>query len=251
MQNAFARTTFVITAYLLMGASMASAQSTRTWVSQEIEGDDANPCSRSSPCRTFAGAIFKTNAGGEISVLTPGGYGAVTINKALTISGVGENASILGASVNGIVITAPAGEVVTLKNLVINGVNTGVVGIKVNSSANVIVDNVHVLGFNIGLEGNQGLTVVNNSRFTNNRSFGVISKGGPISVENSLITTNGVGVQADGSGIVRLTNTGIYNNATSMGCGGGTLATAGNNRLAGNVGGIVPVCTPTVAITVQ
>jgi hypothetical protein len=251
MQNLFARTTFAVAACLLMGVSVASAQATRTWVSGGLDGDDANPCSRTAPCKTFAGAIGKTQTNGEISVLSPGGYGSVTINKALTISGVGENASTIGALVNGIVITAPAGAVVTLKNLILNGVNTGLVGIKVNSSANVIVDNVHVLGFDIGIEGNQGLTVVNNSRVTNNRSFGVISKGGPISVENSLIATNSVGVQANGTGIVRLANTGIYNNATSMGCGGGTLASAANNRLAGNSGGIVPVCTPTVAITIQ
>jgi hypothetical protein len=248
MQNSFVRTMVVVAVGVFMGASAASAQTTRTFVSGV--GNDADPCSRTAPCRTFAGAQVNTAAGGEITVLDPGGYGAVAITKAITISGV-ENASILGAFSNGIVINTPAGEVVTLKNLVINGANTGLIGITILSSSNVILDNVHVLGFNIGIEANQGLTVVNNSRFTNNRQFGIISKGGPVSVENSLITTNGVGVQANGSGIVRLTNTGIYNNATSMGCGGGTLATAGNNRLAGNVGGIVPVCVPTVAITMQ
>jgi len=34
-------------------------------------GDDANPCSRTAPCKTFAGAISKTAAAGEINCLDP------------------------------------------------------------------------------------------------------------------------------------------------------------------------------------
>ena len=81
---------------MAVGASVASAQATRTWVSGV--GDDANPCSRTAPCKTFAGAISKTAAGGEISVLDPGGFGAVTITKSITLSGVGVNASILASN---------------------------------------------------------------------------------------------------------------------------------------------------------
>src|SRR5882672_8393711 len=66
-------------------ASLAQGQATRTWVSGV--GDDVNPCSRTAPCKTFAGAISKTAEGGEIDVLDPGGYGAVTITKAMTIDG--------------------------------------------------------------------------------------------------------------------------------------------------------------------
>jgi len=69
-------------------ATSAQAQATRTWVSGV--GDDANPCSRTAPCKTFAGAISKTAAGGEISVLDPGGFGAVTITKSITINGDGK-----------------------------------------------------------------------------------------------------------------------------------------------------------------
>src|SRR3982751_3731335 len=61
----------------------ASAQATRTWVSGV--GDDANPCSRTAPCKTFAGAISKTANGGEINCLDPGGFGGVTITKSITI----------------------------------------------------------------------------------------------------------------------------------------------------------------------
>jgi len=70
---------------LLLGSTLLNAQATRTWVSGV--GDDANPCSRTAPCKTFAGAISKTAEGGEINALDPGGYGAVTITKSITIDG--------------------------------------------------------------------------------------------------------------------------------------------------------------------
>ncbi len=73
--------------------AIAQAQASRTWVSGV--GDDANPCSRTAPCKTFAGAISKTAAGGEIDALDPGGFGAVTITKAITIDGGGSLASVL------------------------------------------------------------------------------------------------------------------------------------------------------------
>src|SRR5207245_11116206 len=89
-------------------ASMTQAQATRTWVSGT--GDDVNPCSRTAPCKTFAGAISKTAPGGEIDALDPAGYGALTITKAITIDGGGgQVASVLvQGPVNGIVVAAGA-----------------------------------------------------------------------------------------------------------------------------------------------
>src|SRR5260221_13453148 len=78
---------FKVLATVLLGVSLMSAQASRTWVSGV--GDDANPCSRTAPCKTFAGAISKTAAGGEIDALDPGGFGAVTITKAITLDGGG------------------------------------------------------------------------------------------------------------------------------------------------------------------
>src|SRR4051795_1752355 len=72
-----------VAAVVSLGAGAAQAQATRTWVSGV--GDDANPCSRTAPCKTFPGAISKTAAGGEINCLDPGGFGAVTITKSITI----------------------------------------------------------------------------------------------------------------------------------------------------------------------
>src|SRR5438128_3734579 len=102
-----------IAIFMLAFASMAQAQATRTWVSGV--GDDANPCSRTAPCKTFAGAISKTANGGEISVLDPGGFGAVTITKSITLNGGGgQVASVLVAGTNGIIIAARPNHVVTL-----------------------------------------------------------------------------------------------------------------------------------------
>src|SRR5437762_12810928 len=91
-------------------AASVQAQATRTWVSGV--GDDANPCSRTAPCKTYAGAISKTAAGGEISTLDPGGFGAVTITKSITINGDGTLAGILAAGTNGVIINAGVNDVV-------------------------------------------------------------------------------------------------------------------------------------------
>src|SRR5437588_7342631 len=93
-------------------ASMAQAQATRTWVSGV--GDDANPCSRTAPCKTFAGAISKTAPAGEISVLDPGGFGTLTIGKAITINGEGTLAGVLNASVPGFTINAATTDTVNI-----------------------------------------------------------------------------------------------------------------------------------------
>src|SRR5689334_2955216 len=102
MKKQLVRTTLALVACMFLGTTIASAQATRTWVSGV--GDDVNPCSRTAPCKTFAGAISKTATGGEISVLDPGGFGVLTITKSLTIVGTGQLGSITAANVNGIVI---------------------------------------------------------------------------------------------------------------------------------------------------
>src|ERR1700683_3520165 len=108
----------------LLFAAPASAQATRTWVSGV--GDDANPCSRTAPCKTFAGAISKTATGGEIDVLDPGGFGALTITKSITLDGGGgQVASILVSGSNGINVNA-AGGIIIIRNLRFNGIlNSG------------------------------------------------------------------------------------------------------------------------------
>src|SRR5437868_11795039 len=135
----------------LMCSTLANAQATRTWVSGV--GDDANPCSRTAPCKTFAGDISKTAPAGEISVLDPGGFGAVTITKSITIDGGGgQVASVLVLGTNGIVVQAGANDVVTLRNIRINGLagspTPGVNGIRFLSGAALHIEHCTIFGFN-------------------------------------------------------------------------------------------------------
>ena len=95
--------------------SLARAQATRTWVSGV--GNDANPCSRTSPCITWAGAFSKTVAAGEIDALDPGGFGAVTLNKSITLDGISGLSGILVSGTNAIVVNASASDVVIIRNL--------------------------------------------------------------------------------------------------------------------------------------
>src|SRR3954470_6852930 len=109
----------LVCAAVVFGAASLHAQATRTWVSGV--GDDVNPCSRTAPCKTFAGAISKTAEGGEIDALDPAGYGTVTIAKAITVDGgTGSGwASVLNSSTNGFNINVtvnPAASVVILRN---------------------------------------------------------------------------------------------------------------------------------------
>src|ERR1044072_6815437 len=103
----------------LFCSTLAQAQATRTWVSGV--GDDANPCSRTAPCKTFAGAISKTAAGGEINCLDPAGYGAVTITKSIAIDCHETIGGIFAASVNGVIINALSTDKIILRGLDING----------------------------------------------------------------------------------------------------------------------------------
>src|SRR5438309_11048407 len=116
--------TSIGTALLLTAAiGSAQAQATRTWVSGV--GDDVNPCSRTAPCKTFAGAISKTADGGEIDCVDPGGFGAVTITKGITIDGGGTFASILAAGTNGIIVNETTNtKTIIIRNLSINGAGT-------------------------------------------------------------------------------------------------------------------------------
>jgi len=147
--------TLAVATFVLALASLAQAQATRTWVSGV--GDDVNPCSRTAPCKTFAGAISKTAAGGEIDCLDPGGFGTVTITKSLTIDGTKGSGfgSVLAAGTNGINVNDSATGTpntinVYLKNLSINGASTGFVGINISSARQVWVEDCQIFGFRAG-----------------------------------------------------------------------------------------------------
>ena len=206
-------------------ASMAQAQATRTWVSGV--GDDVNPCSRTAPCKTFAGAISKTAVNGEIDCLDPGGFGAVTISKGLTIDGTTGSGfgSILSSTVNAIVINdtgAVANDLkkVIIRNLSINGSGGsngagggGLVGIKilaVATATTVSIENCKIFGFTgnpgqgIRDERNVANSVLNVSDcvIENNGSHGISlfpssgSSGVVASISRTISSNNG------GAGVV-------------------------------------------------
>ncbi|MEH2561443.1 right-handed parallel beta-helix repeat-containing protein [Bradyrhizobium sp. AZCC 2289] len=128
----------------------AHAQATRTWVSGV--GDDANPCSRTAPCKTFAGAISKTAAAGEINCLDPGGFGAVTVTKSMTISCDIGTAGVLVAGTNGIVFQGASTDYLYLKGLDIEGLGTGLSGVVFNSGNLLHVEDCsirHFTGFGV------------------------------------------------------------------------------------------------------
>src|ERR1700689_3083637 len=143
---AFHRNLGVFAAALLAAftlATSANPKATRTWISGV--GDDVNPCSRTAPCKTFPGAISKTAAGGEIDTLDPGGFGAVTVTKAMTLAdeGVGEG-GVLVAGTNGITVNAGAGDVVVVRGLQLDGGPIGsnsLAGIKFIVGKTLIVEN--------------------------------------------------------------------------------------------------------------
>lgn len=138
--------------FFFVAATTANAQATRTWVSGV--GDDVNPCSRTAPCKTFAGAISKTATGGEISVLDPGGFGTLNITKSITVDGGGIIGSTLAAGTTGFIINitnaADTNARVVLRNLSINGATTGTTGIRFLAGNELHVENCVIFGFNTG-----------------------------------------------------------------------------------------------------
>jgi hypothetical protein len=149
----------VLTFVALAVVPAVHAQATRTWVSGL--GDDLNPCSRTAPCKTFNGAISKTAAGGEISVLDPGdfGPGAVSITKSITINGDGTLAGILAEFVNGIIVNAGATDKVIIRNVSINGAGNGLDGIRYLAGGQVTLENVTITGFSASSNQSQAVDV--------------------------------------------------------------------------------------------
>lgn len=180
-------------ALLSFAAGPVLGQATRTWVSGV--GDDANPCSRTAPCKTFAGAISKTAAGGEINVLDPGGFGGVTITKAITIASENIMAGILVAGTNGVIINAGVNDVIKLRGLSFEGVATGLSGIRFLAGKSLIVDQCEIADFRATSPGN--LTSPGNG---NGIVFAPSTGTSQLLVTSSQITANG-GIGSNGAGI--------------------------------------------------
>jgi hypothetical protein len=238
---------------------VAFGQATRTWISGV--GDDVNPCSRTAPCKTLAGAISKTATGGEIDVIDPIAMGTVTITKSITIDGRGNVSSILGSGTNGININAASSKV-TLRNFTINGAGTtnGVNGIRILAAKSVRIVNLDVYGFGIGIADvpstDKGRLTIENSRFYDNAIAGIsiVPTGGAsttarATIRRTSIDDNGDGIVADGtSARVALNLMGVAigdNNGTAAGTTGvGLHAIAnagirmGTSEISGNLVGL-------------
>jgi hypothetical protein len=229
----------------------ASAQATRTWVSGV--GDDANPCSRTAPCKTFAGAISKTAAGGEISALDPGGYGSVTITKSISIVAAGVAGSILASSTNGVIINVGDRDIVNLRGLLIEGSGTGIAGIRVIGGGKVTIDSSLVRGFlsengtGIDIQPRSAAQVFVTNTVVEANTRGVYAKSAgaaaPASVfldRSQIVQNTQAGVSADAATILLNTSTLTGNGTAIAMANGGSVASLGNNAIAGNGGGEAP-----------
>jgi hypothetical protein len=253
-------------------SSGAQAQASRTWVSGV--GDDANPCSRTAPCNTFAGAISKTAAGGEIDALDPGGFGGLTITKAITIDGGGgQVASVLVSGTNGILVAAGPTDVVILRNLRINRIegtgSGGLNGIYYRPGAALHVENCNIFGFtgsgiNVAPTATAALFVNNTSLINNENGIQIApsstsfvrsmlvqvraqdnsgsgfllnpaaGSGGGTLIDDSSALGNGTGLNVNG-GTLYLGNSVIVRNNVGVSITGGTVLSYKTNMIDGNL----------------
>jgi len=253
----------------LMATAPAHAQATRTWVSGV--GDDVNPCSRTAPCKTFAGAISKTSNNGIINCLDDGGFGTVTITKSITLECSSHIGGMLAAGVPGVVVNG-AGVTVVLRGLDIEGghaTTPGTIGVNIIQAAAVHIQKCNIYGFTnttaVGVRvatttgnpkvyitdthihdngtgvtgggvvsvgtGGTPLISLYNVRLDNN-VFGVANNlNSRMRIANSLIAGNVTGIQVDTNGVVSFGNTDLNFNNTAI---TGATTSFGNNRLAGN-----------------
>lgn len=231
------------------------AQATRTWVSGV--GDDANPCSRTAPCKTLSGAMGKTADKGEINALDPAGYGTVTITKSITIDLSNTLGSVLGAGVNGIVIndtnslTGPGSIVVTLRGIDLTGWggnSIGGTGILISSAKAVHVENLRIRNFATGIADTRtigGSLYVNHTVISNNSTAGVTmsSTSNPILkafFDDVLLKDSRMGLIIANGNIATINNSGITGNSIHglVAFGNGSALAVRGCTITGNLNGI-------------
>jgi hypothetical protein len=185
---------------LALSTLSAQAQATRTWVSGV--GNDVNPCSRTAPCKTFAGAISKTATLGEINCLDSAGFGAVTIGKSITIRCVGVVGGVLASLTTGVTINSATAEVI-LDGLQINGAGNGFTGVRVVAASKVWITNTKIHGFSnngVNVEATNAHVFIDDSFIINNGNtagtFGgvnIAGSGNIVNLRNTQVLTNGNG----------------------------------------------------------
>jgi hypothetical protein len=165
------------------------------------------------------------------TLLDPGGFGAVTITKSITIDGgTGSGwASILASSTNGIIINAAATDIVTLRNISIDGGGTGICGIRILSAGTVIVEDCTIFNFKAtaGTDAGRGIRDARNN-------------GGRLFVTNTTIRDNALTaiVIESSIGSPRLNaiidNVRLIGNAEGLSVNSGALVTISNSLISGN-----------------
>jgi hypothetical protein len=241
----------VATLAICLRAEPAHAQATRTWVSGV--GDDANPCSRTAPCKTFAGAISKTATGGEINVLDPGGFGGVTITKSISIISVGFEAGVLVSGTNGIVVNVGANDKVLLEGLDIEGLGTGLNGVNILGGGKTTIRKCSIRNFSgngVNLTGtvNARVVIENSVILNNGGGFNMLGAGGVMNTALMMGTTldsnTSFATQVGGANVLVLSNSILTGSPYSIHNNGGEVWSYGNNILR-NAG------TPTQTLVLQ
>ena len=225
---------FLSLAVLLLASAFliapASAQATRTWVSGV--GNDANPCSRTAPCKTFAGAISKTATAGEINCLDPGVFGAVTITKSITIDCRHTEGSVLSSLTNGVIVNTPVGSIVHLRGISINGAGNGIDGVRMVGQGQLHIEDSNIEritsnGVEFLANGNSEL-YISNTRIAEAGADGVLIKTtGAVGINAILsrveITNSGSGILVDGTGNTVAMNLTLTNSLISGNTGNGVV----------------------------
>jgi hypothetical protein len=231
----------ILAGLLGFGTSTASAQATRTWVSGV--GDDANPCSRTSPCKTFAGAISKTAASGEINVLDPGGFGAVTITKSISIIADHVEGGVLVSGTNGIVINTLSTDRVLLEGLDIDGLGTGINGVDILGGGTTTIRRSsirHFAGNGVNLIGTQAARVVIEDCIITNNAGGFNIQGASGAFNSGIASrvvfdnNTSFSTQIAGPGTLILSGSSLLGSATAINAtGGATVISYTNNVIRG------------------
>lgn len=243
-------------------AATARADGLRSYITPA--GSDNRPCTRNQPCRTFDGALAKTDAGGEIVALETGIYDPTTVTKSITMSSApGADVSIRVATGNAVTVSGNSGDVVVLRGLRLNGPGknvTGTNGVMFNINSPSCCVAVHIenstisdfdrgvqmelgvasrllvsdsvvrsnkTGMNLFVGGADGNGVaIERTRFEGNE-VGLRHFGGnSAAVSNSVASGNGIGFQTEGGGKIELFHTVASKNGTGVKADGGIIRIA-------------------------
>lgn len=230
-----------------LASAPAHAQASRTWISGV--GDDVNPCSRTAPCKTFAGAISKTAAFGEINCLDPGGFGAVTITKSITLNCSSALGSVLVQGTNGVVINAAVTDKVTLRNIQIQGLNgsaaPGINGINILSAASVSIENCVITQFSqsgisdVRGAGNTQL-YIRNTIISNNNGAGIsmAAAGSKAIIDGIEAVGNSTGISAASGNTAMVTRSVFSGNTTGAMALSGAAINVDSSSISGNGTGV-------------